>query len=162
MTKKALILFVLLINSLCLAAEPQKTYDRENVPTTAKISSFFWSTGGALLTTGAVVWKTAPIHDNMGLNEIMITGIIGVPCFFVTSIAFAYVGKNIGIWSDPFVQYFRRHNSIFKFVTNKVADGWNASTYYAFHSYYLYKHIRRSYFQGTLYEDKTITYAAQQ
>lgn len=161
MIKKCLMLFILLNNLSCLAADPDPTYDRENVPLTTKISSFFWSTGGALLTTGAVVWKTVPIHEDMGVNETMITGVIGASSLFITSVAFAYVGKNIGKWSDPIIQYFRRHNYVFKFITNKIADSWNASTYYAFHSYYLYKHIRRSYFQGTLYEDKTITYAAQ-
>ncbi len=162
MIKKFLTLFILLINLTCLAAETQQNYESESVSLTAKISSFFWSTGGALLTSGAVVWKCAPIRENMSFNEVIVTGVIGASSLFTTSVTFAYVGKNIGKWTDPVVQYFRRHNSIFMYLTNKIMDGWSASVYYANHSYYQYKNIRRSYFQGTFYEDKSIAYLDRQ
>lgn len=155
---RILALLTVLMNTLSIAAEPP-TYEREEVPITAKIASFVSGTGGALLTSGAIVWKCAPLYEGMGATDLMITGTIAITSFVTSSMLLAYIGKNIGTWSDPLIQYFRHRNHTFKWVTNKIADGWNASVYYAFQGYYWHKHIRRAYFQGTFYADNTITYA---
>ena len=160
MIKKYLTLFLVALTTICVAMEEKPTYEREEVPLTAKISSLFSSTAGSVVTTGVVVLKYAPIHENMNGSEFLITGMITGATLFTTSLLYAYVGKNIGKWSDPFLQYFRRHNSIARYVSSKISNFWDVSVYYTSHGYYLYRHLRRSNLQGTIFQDNTVTYEA--
>lgn len=145
----------------CVAMEEKPTYEREEVPLTAKISSLFSSTAGSVVTTGVVVLKYAPIHENMSGGEFVITGMITGATLFTTSLVYAYVGKNIGKWSDPFFQYFRRHNTIVNYISSKVSDFWDVSVYYSSHGYYFYRHHRRMNMQGTIFQDNSISYESR-
>jgi hypothetical protein len=151
--KKILVFFVsLTIFPLYAADEP--IYEQENVPTTAKVASALWTIGGGLTTTAVTLWKVAPIHDNMTLPEYGITvGLTGA-ALFVGALGGAYIGKKIGEWSDPTIQYFRQRSFIVHKVTSAIDYGWRVSSYYCARGYYKWNDIRRTHLQGTLFEDK--------
>lgn len=149
--KKYIALFLCLINFSGFAADDNPIYEREDVPTTAKVSSVIWTFGGAVVTTGLSLWKLAPLHRHMEPHEWAATSAITCTSLFVGALLGAYGGKKFGQYIDPSIQYWRLHNWMVRKVTSGINFAWNVSSYYSSHAMYKWDHIRRTHLQGTFF-----------